>query len=114
MTNYREILRLSALGCSQQDIAYSINVSKKTVNRILKRARELSISWPLDNDQTNEVLSGQLFPVETASSTATNKRMPDFDYIHKELLKNGMNSSEEKTALWQMLSWTESSMTATE
>ncbi len=87
MTNYREILRLSALGCSQQDIAYSVNVSKKTVNRILKRARELNISWPLDNDQTNEVLSGQLFPVGQTTSTATNKRMPDFDYVHKELLK---------------------------
>ena len=34
MTNYREILRLSALGFSQQNIAYSCNVSKKTVNRI--------------------------------------------------------------------------------
>ena len=96
MTNYREILRLSALGCSQQDIAYSVNVSKKTVNRILKRARELNISWPLDNDQTNEVLSGQLFPVGQTTSTATNKRMPDFDYVHKELLKNGVN----KKLLW--------------
>ena len=57
MTNYREILRLSALGFSQQNIAYSCNVSKKTVNRVLKKAQELNISWPLDNDQTNAVLA---------------------------------------------------------
>ena len=48
MTKYREILRLSGLGLSQQNIADSCNVSKKTVNRILRRAKELDISWPLD------------------------------------------------------------------
>ena len=39
MTKYREILRLSGLGLSQQNIADSYNVSKKTVNRVLKRAK---------------------------------------------------------------------------
>ncbi|SDL65982.1 hypothetical protein SAMN04488502_101482 [Dendrosporobacter quercicolus] len=47
MTKYREILRLQSLGFSQQNIAYSSNVSKKTVNRVINRARELNISWPL-------------------------------------------------------------------
>lgn len=44
MTTYREILILSGLGLSQQNIADSCNVSKKTVNRVLKRVRELDIS----------------------------------------------------------------------
>ena len=39
MTKYREILRLKSLGLSQQSIADSCNVSKKTVNRVLKRAK---------------------------------------------------------------------------
>ena len=39
MTKYREILRLSGLGLSQQNIADSCNVSKKTVNRVLRRAK---------------------------------------------------------------------------
>ncbi len=51
MTKYREILRLKSLGLSQQSIADSCNVSKKTVNRVLKRARELNISWPLNKKQ---------------------------------------------------------------
>ena len=34
MTKYREILRLKSLGLSQQSIADSCNVSKKTVNRV--------------------------------------------------------------------------------
>ena len=40
MTKYREILRLHSLGFSQQNIAYSSNVSKKTVHKVLKRACE--------------------------------------------------------------------------
>ena len=43
MTKYREILRLKSLNLSQQNIAHSCNVSKKTVNRVLKRAEELGI-----------------------------------------------------------------------
>lgn len=44
MTKYREILRLQSLGFSQQNIAYSSNVSKKTVNRVINRAKELNVS----------------------------------------------------------------------
>jgi len=57
MTDYREILRLSALGLSQSDIASSCNASKRTVNTVLSAAKRKNISWPLDNDQTNAVLS---------------------------------------------------------
>ena len=57
MTKYREILRLKSLGLSQQSIADSCNVSKKTVNRILRRAKELDISWPLDKSDTDAVLA---------------------------------------------------------
>ena len=57
MTKYRESLRLS-----QQSIADSCNVSKKTVNRVLKRAKELDISWPLDENDTYAVLAEKFFP----------------------------------------------------
>ncbi len=53
MTKYREILRLYSLGISQDRIASSCNVSKKTVNRVLKRADELNVSWPLDENETD-------------------------------------------------------------
>lgn len=43
MTKYREILRLASLDLTQQSIADSCNVSKKTVNRVLKRANELNV-----------------------------------------------------------------------
>ena len=53
MTKYREILRLKSLNLSQQNIANSCNVSKKTVNRVLRRAEELGISWPLAENDTD-------------------------------------------------------------
>ena len=94
MTKYREILRLKSLGLSQQSIADSCNVSKKTVNRVLKRAKELNISWPLDKSDTDAVLAEMFIP--SAKQVKSNKRMPDYDYVHKELLRNGVS----KKLLW--------------
>ena len=62
MTKYREIIRLGDLGISQEEIAGSCNVSKKPVNRVLKRAAELQISWPLAENETDAVLAERLFP----------------------------------------------------
>ena len=94
MTKYREILRLKSLNLSQQNIAHGCNVSKKTVNRVLKRAEELGISWPLDENDTDAVLAEKLFP--SAKKNISVKRMPDYDYIRKELLRNGVT----KKLLW--------------
>ena len=95
MTKYREILRLTAMGLSQQNTADSCGVSKKTVNRVLKRAKELNISWPLDPNQTDELLA-ELFFSSANRQPNSNKRMPDYEYIRKELLRNGVN----KKLLW--------------
>lgn len=62
MTTYREILRLHNLNLSQQTIADSCSVSKETVNSVLKKAKEKNISQSLDNIQTDQVLTGILFP----------------------------------------------------
>lgn len=94
MTKYREILRLKSMGLSQQSIADSCNVSKKTVNRVLKRAKELNIFWPLDKSDTDAVLAEMFFP--SSNQARSNKRMPDYDYVHKELLRNGVS----KKLLW--------------
>ena len=94
MTKYREILRLKSMGLSQQSIADSCNVSKKTGNRVLKRAKELNIFWPLDKSDTDAVLAEMFFP--STKQVRSNKRMPDYDYVHKELLRNGVS----KKLLW--------------
>ena len=93
MTKYREILRLKSLGFSERNIAHSCGVSRNTVARVVKRAAEMNLSWPLDHDMTDSALEGMLFP---KVKSATNKRMPDYDYIRRELLRNGVN----KKLLW--------------
>ena len=94
MTKYREILRLTTLGLSQRDIIHSINVSQKTIVKVQRRAQELKLSWPLDESLTDAALDKLMFP--KAAGASRSKRMPDYDYIQKELLRNGVN----KKLLW--------------
>ncbi|WP_347563090.1 hypothetical protein [Pseudoflavonifractor sp. BSD2780061688st1 E11] len=93
MTKYREILRLKSLGFSERNIAHSCGVSRNTVAKVVKRAVEMNLSWPLDHDMTDSALEEMLFP---KVKSATNRRMPDYDYIRRELLHNGVN----KKLLW--------------
>ena len=93
MTKYREILRLKSLGFSERNIAHSCGVSRNTVAKVIKRAAEINLSWPLDHDMTDSALEEMLFP---KVKSATNRRMPDYDYIRRELLRNGVN----KKLLW--------------
>ena len=93
MTKYREILRLKSLDFSERNIALSCAVSRNTVSKVIKKAAELNLSWPLSEDLTDEALRGIFFPKE---KSGTNKRMPDNAYIQKELLRNGVT----KKLLW--------------
>jgi len=87
MTNYREILRLHSRGISQRGIAASCQCSRNTVNRVLARAKETSIGWPLKDDLTDGDLEKLLFPDATAPAS---HRQPDLEYIHKEMAKSGV------------------------
>jgi hypothetical protein len=89
MTNYREILRLHSRGISQRGIAASCQCSRNTVKRVLARAKETSIGWPLKDDLTDGDLEKLLFPDSTAP---VSRRQPDLEYIHKEMAKPGSRS----------------------
>ena len=94
MTKYKEIIRLTGLGFSQHKIMASCGVAQKTVVKVQKRARELNLTWPLDESITDTELQKIMFSKE--SSVSPNKRMPDYAYIRKELLRNGVS----KKLLW--------------
>ncbi len=94
MTKYREILRLLGNGLKTDEIVRACSVSNKTVIKVKKRAAELEISWPLGPDMTDEKLEAIMFP--KPPDPVSTKRMPDFDYIRRELLRNGVN----KKLLW--------------
>ncbi|MGO5420679.1 hypothetical protein [Mediterraneibacter faecis] len=82
MTKYREILRLSSLGFSNRNIALSVPCSRNTVSKVLKRAQELKLCWPLQDNQTDEALEKLFYP---KLNSRPQKRMPDYDYIFKVL-----------------------------
>ena len=94
MTKYREILRLLSNQLKTDDIVHACNVSKKTVIKVKKRAEKLEIHWPFDADMTDEKLETIMFP--KPEKPVSTKRMPDFDHVRKELLRNGVN----KKLLW--------------
>ena len=79
------------LKLSQEKIAASCGVSKKTVNKVLAAAREKNLVWPLPASYTDAVIEVILFPAEESSPVSPSKSMPDYDYIRKELLRNGVN-----------------------
>jgi transposase len=93
MTKYREIIRLKSLKFSERNIALSCSVSRNTVSKILKRADELNISWLLGEAMTDKSLEDLMFPKD---KSVMNKLMPDYAYIRKELLRNGVS----KKLLW--------------
>lgn len=94
MIDYRGILRLSSLGYSNSDIAASVHSFRNTVQEVLNIARVLKISWPLDDDVSNDILEETLYPERKAKDE--NRLVPDYPKIHRELAQKGVTL----TLLW--------------
>jgi transposase len=90
MTKYREILRLHSQGISNRDIAVSLECSRNTVRRVLEQAKETGIQWPLPDSMSERALEEALFGKRALSLKC---KIPDFEYIHRELAKNGVTLS---------------------
>jgi transposase len=88
MTKYREILRLQSLGINQTHIAESCGCARATVRKVLNRAKELDIKWPLKADTTDADLEKEFFPDKSASEPS--RKYPDYEYIDKEMMRNGV------------------------
>jgi transposase len=90
MTQYREILRLHKQGISGRCIAASLSCSRNTVSAALKAAEELGIVWPLPDSVSDIELGKRLFP---KNGVEINRKLPDFDYIHREMGRSGVTLS---------------------
>lgn len=91
MTPYREILRLHSQGISQRSIAASCSCSRNTVARTIEEAERHNLSVSLPKELTDEILGKLFYPKETQPDAS--RRMPDYEYIHRELAKNGVTLS---------------------
>jgi DNA-binding NarL/FixJ family response regulator len=56
MTSYREILRLSAWGISQRNIARRCHCSHNTVARVIAQAQQRDLAW----SETHGLTDGEL------------------------------------------------------
>lgn len=83
MRKIREVLRLSAMGLSQHEIARSCSIVQSTVHKYLKLAKAANLTWPLPDDwgdgKISEVLLGSPKPPQRR------RKLPDFATLHKEL-----------------------------
>ena len=94
MVNYKEILRLLHKGYSQREIERSLHTSRRKIREFLDAAAHRNITWPLEEDVTNEQLEAILFPERY--SAASTYLEPDYACIHSELAKRGVTL----TLLW--------------
>jgi len=89
LVDYREILRLRSLGSNITEIAQAVRSSRNTVRDVEKLADEKSISWPIEEELTNQRLYTLLYPERLEKAQVYME--PDCAYIHTELAKKGVN-----------------------
>ena len=87
MTNYREILRLRSLGLNHSRIAESMGISRPTVIAALQRAQTQELNWQAAESLSDIDLAQRLNPTVRGKP---NYKLPDYEYIHRELAKPGM------------------------
>ena len=93
MTKYREILRLHSQGVSSRVIAESLKCSRNTIKRVLERAKEENLNWPLADSVSDPLLGQKLFGRQARKQQ---RKIPDYEYVHQEMARNGVTL----TLLW--------------
>lgn len=87
MSKEKQILQFLRNGYSQRRVASALSVSRNTVAKVVKAAAE----HPIPDDKLESMdeldIHKTLFPDEAMIPVLVT---PDFAYIHKELLKNGV------------------------
>ena len=89
MVDYREILRLRSLGNNITRIADAVHSSRHTVRDVERLADKKGISWPLEEELSNQRLFELFYPERLEKAQVYME--PDCTYIHKELAKKGVN-----------------------
>ena len=89
MVDYREILRLRSLGHNITRTAEAIHSSRHTIREVWRLADEKDISWPLQEELSNQQLYRLFYPERLDRVQVYME--PDCEYIHGELAKKGVN-----------------------
>lgn len=90
MVDYREIIRLNSLKFSNVGIAGSIRCSRNTVSEVLELAEIHELDWPIPVALANRDIELLFYPER---ATNEGRKLPDFEYIYKELARPGVTLS---------------------
>lgn len=89
MRDVKKILEMRSQNFSQRKIAEALKVSRDTVRKVSKAADENNICWSMIQNQNEMEVQKLLFGKETKLNLII--KQPDYQYIHKELLRPGTN-----------------------
>lgn len=87
MAKEKEILRLRSLGMSQKAIMSVVHCASRKIKSTYEKADELSITYELIKDKTDDEIE-EIFG--NKKEVIYYHERPDYDYVHKELLKPGV------------------------
>ena len=87
MRDVKRVLEMRSQNHSQRDIARATKVSRDTVRKIYNAADSKKICWSSIQDLSEYDVQKLLFEEEVKINLSI--KQPDFDYVHKELLKPG-------------------------
>ena len=87
MSKEKQILQLRCKGYSQRKIAEVLQISRNTVAQVFNAVASNAVSEASLEELNDEELHRKLFPDDLPTPALVT---PDFEYIHKELLKSGV------------------------
>jgi len=97
MRKIRETLRLRLeAGLSYRQISASTKTSVGAIQKLLSRAQELGLTWPLPVELDDTRLANLLYPGADAS-LSNRLHEPDWAEFHQQLQRKGMT----KQLLWE-------------
>lgn len=87
MRDVKKVLEMRSQNYSQRQISVSLKISRDTIRKIFNVADDKKVCWSSVKDLSESDVQNLLFEQETKINLSI--KQPDFDYIHKELLKPG-------------------------
>jgi transcriptional regulator with XRE-family HTH domain len=84
----KEVLRLTAAGLSQRQIASSLHLSNGAVAKYQAAAQRAGLSWPLPTELDEAALANRLWS-KTKDSAVARRAPPDFVAIHEQMKRKG-------------------------
>src|SRR5258705_9242301 len=86
----KEVLRLTAAGLSQRQIAGSLHLSNGVVAKYQAAAQRAGLSWPLSEELLDEAALANRLWSKTHDSAVARRAPPDFAAIHEQLKRKGV------------------------